>query len=636
MRCSTRVGLSRLWHVAGRRRIVSAPQAAAFAGAFVVAARRARAAARLGVATNLPAHMVQHVLLLAVVRAACSPRRAVHRRHRTRSRRACVAACSPTWRGCSDRRSTVTGSRGRRSRSRSANLTLAHVAPPGAVRRRGAQRGRARARARVVRRTATLFWWMVLGAGRRERRGLGVLGVFVATLPATALGVLMTLAATPWYAPYGSDAHGGAQPAGRRRGHVGIRRAGARGRGARRSSRAGSRHGPGRRPGPRPDAPDRWSVVIKRLGRWFDDRLGASRFAAHRRSTRSSPTTGRSCWARSRCTASSSSSSPACTSRFFFVPSDEPVVYHGSYGPLRGTTMSQAYESTVRLSFDVRAGLVMRQIHHWAALLFLAAIVAHLCRIFFTGAFRRPRELNWFVGVTLLVLAIFNGFAGYSLPDDLLSGTGPAHRVLDRARRSRSSAPGWRSCVFGGEFPARDILPPVRHPHPARAGRDRRPARRPPRDPLASEAHAVPRPRPDRAQRRRVASCGRPTPRRASACSPSSPACSHCSAGSRRSTRCGSTVPSTRPRSRTAAQPDWYLGWIEGALRIVPPVLPPHRSVQHLRAVLARGRVAGDHVRAPAICGPSSNAASRTTPPSTTCSTGRATARCARPSGSGS
>ena len=109
---------------------------------------------------------------------------------------------------------------------------------------------------------------------------------------------------------------------------------------------------------------------------------------------------------------------------FFFVPSDKTVVYHGSYAPLRGVQMSQAYESTIRLSFDVRAGLVMRQIHHWAALVFLATIVAHLCRIFFTGAFRRPREINWVIGVTLLILAIFNGFAGYSLPDDLLSGTG--------------------------------------------------------------------------------------------------------------------------------------------------------------------------------------------------------------------
>ena len=86
--------------------------------------------------------------------------------------------------------------------------------------------------------------------------------------------------------------------------------------------------------------------------------------------------------------------------------------------------MSQAYESAIRISFDVRAGMVMRQIHHWAALLFIAAITAHLARIFFTGAFRRPRELNWMIGVTLLVLAMINGFAGYSLLDDQLSGTG--------------------------------------------------------------------------------------------------------------------------------------------------------------------------------------------------------------------
>ena len=88
--------------------------------------------------------------------------------------------------------------------------------------------------------------------------------------------------------------------------------------------------------------------------------------------------------------------------------------------------MSEAYESTVALSFDVRAGLVVRQIHHWTADVFAAAIVVHLCRIFFTGAFRRPREINWIIGVTMFILVIVNGFAGYSLPDDLLSATGCA------------------------------------------------------------------------------------------------------------------------------------------------------------------------------------------------------------------
>jgi ubiquinol-cytochrome c reductase cytochrome b subunit len=119
--------------------------------------------------------------------------------------------------------------------------------------------------------------------------------------------------------------------------------------------------------------------------------------------------------------------------------------------------MSEAYNSAIRLSFDVRAGLVMRQIHHWAALLFLAAIVAHLARIFFTGAFRRPRELNWMIGVTMLVLAMVNGFAGYSLLDDQLSGTGL--RVANAIILSIPVVGTWvSSLAFGGPYPGPDML----------------------------------------------------------------------------------------------------------------------------------------------------------------------------------
>lgn len=110
----------------------------------------------------------------------------------------------------------------------------------------------------------------------------------------------------------------------------------------------------------------------------------------------------------------------------FFDPSYALMRYHGSYRPLAGASMSHAYASTLRLSLNVRAGLLMRQTHHWAALVFLAAIIIHLCRVFFTGAFRRPRELIWMSGVTLLALAMLEGFIGYSLPDDLLSGMGLA------------------------------------------------------------------------------------------------------------------------------------------------------------------------------------------------------------------
>jgi ubiquinol-cytochrome c reductase cytochrome b subunit len=108
----------------------------------------------------------------------------------------------------------------------------------------------------------------------------------------------------------------------------------------------------------------------------------------------------------------------------FYTPDSRLVVYDGPYLPLQGQEISAAYESTLRISFEVRAGLLMRQIHHWAALVFVAAIVVHMLRVFFTGAFRKPRELNWVIGVTLLLLAFGAGFTGYSLPDDLLSGTG--------------------------------------------------------------------------------------------------------------------------------------------------------------------------------------------------------------------
>ncbi len=143
---------------------------------------------------------------------------------------------------------------------------------------------------------------------------------------------------------------------------------------------------------------------------------------------------------------------------FFFAPSAEEVVYNGSYGPLVGTTMSAAYESALDISFDVKAGLISRQLHHWSALLFMAAMVAHLMRVFFTGAYRKPREINWIIGVGLLVLSMFNGLLGYSLLDDLLSGTGVrvSHSLL---LSIPFVGPHAASMLFGGEFGAPYWLP---------------------------------------------------------------------------------------------------------------------------------------------------------------------------------
>ncbi|MFI1069170.1 cytochrome bc complex cytochrome b subunit [Streptomyces puniciscabiei] len=141
----------------------------------------------------------------------------------------------------------------------------------------------------------------------------------------------------------------------------------------------------------------------------------------------------------------------------FFQPEMREVVYAGPYVPLRGVRMSAAFDSTLHISFDVRGGLLMRQTHHWAALVFVAAIGAHLLRIFFTGAFRRPRELNWVIGVTLFAVSLAEGFAGYSLPDDLLSGTG-----LRIAQGIMQSIPVVGTYVaffvFGGQYPGHDII----------------------------------------------------------------------------------------------------------------------------------------------------------------------------------
>ncbi len=143
---------------------------------------------------------------------------------------------------------------------------------------------------------------------------------------------------------------------------------------------------------------------------------------------------------------------------FFFHASTQELVYNGSYVPLRGVEMSEAYASTLHVSFDVRAGLLIRQIHHWAALLFVGSIIVHLCRVFFTGAFRKPREVNWVIGTTLLVLGIFEGFAGYSLPDDLLSGTGIriGFSILESIPLVGSYAAFF---LFGGNYPGTDFWP---------------------------------------------------------------------------------------------------------------------------------------------------------------------------------
>src|ERR1700734_3214750 len=143
----------------------------------------------------------------------------------------------------------------------------------------------------------------------------------------------------------------------------------------------------------------------------------------------------------------------------YFVPSTKEVIYHGTYVPLRGQRVSEAFSSTVNISFGVRGGLLVRQMHHWAADIFVGSIVVHMARIFFTGAFRKPRELNWTIGTIMLILAILEGFIGYSLPDDLISGTG-----LRIGYSIAESIPFIGSYLvtflWGGQFPGSGVIIP--------------------------------------------------------------------------------------------------------------------------------------------------------------------------------
>ncbi len=142
----------------------------------------------------------------------------------------------------------------------------------------------------------------------------------------------------------------------------------------------------------------------------------------------------------------------------WFVPSMSESTYQGTYAQLRGVPMSDAYASTLHLSLDVRGGLLVRQMHHWAAMLFIAAMMVHLMRVAFTGAFRKPRELNWVIGSVLLLLGTIEGFTGYSLPDDLLSGTGL--KAADGFLKATPVVGTYLDFfLFGGEFPGDSIIP---------------------------------------------------------------------------------------------------------------------------------------------------------------------------------
>jgi ubiquinol-cytochrome c reductase cytochrome b subunit len=259
---------------------------------------------------------------------------------------------------------------------------------------------------------------------------------------------------------------------------------------------------------------------------------------------------------------------------FFYEPSSTRIAYAGSFEELRGVQVSHAFDSAMRISFDVPAGLLIRQTHHWAALVFVVAIVLHLVRVFFSGAFRKPRELNWTIGLTMLTLAVFEGFAGYSLVDDLVSGMGLA--IAYSVAMSIPLVGGdLAHLVWGGEYPgapqffprlftAHVLLVPValgalialhmaivvRQRHTQFAG------------PLRSERNVIGTPAWPGYTLRSLALLALVA------------AVLFALGGLVQINPIWQWGPYETYLGSNGAQPDWYLGWLIGALRLMPPIEP--------------------------------------------------------------
>jgi ubiquinol-cytochrome c reductase cytochrome b subunit len=259
---------------------------------------------------------------------------------------------------------------------------------------------------------------------------------------------------------------------------------------------------------------------------------------------------------------------------FFDADTASTVVYDGPYGPLAGREVTKAYDSALGLSFDVPGGLLMRQTHHWAALVFLAAIVLHLLRVFFTGAFRRPRQLTWAIGVTLLGLGVFEGFAGYSLPDDLLSGMG-----LAIAYAVAASIPivggDVAAAVWDGQYPGSGVIEDrlyllhiliVPVTMAALIGAHLA---------LIVRTHHTQFRGPGRREDNVVGAPAWPTyATRSLGLLLSTAAVLVLLGGLVQINPVWQWGPYETGLSTNGAQPDWYLGWLIGALRLMPPVEP--------------------------------------------------------------
>jgi len=143
---------------------------------------------------------------------------------------------------------------------------------------------------------------------------------------------------------------------------------------------------------------------------------------------------------------------------FFYEPSTSDVQYDGPVAEFQGEEMPEAFVSVLHITYAVPFGMFIRRLHHWAAHLFVASIGLHMLRVFFTGAYRNPREPNWVVGTGLAVLAMGAAYTGYALPFDefAATATGIGYNLT-------VSVPVvgdfFGEIIFGGQFPTSATIP---------------------------------------------------------------------------------------------------------------------------------------------------------------------------------
>jgi len=114
---------------------------------------------------------------------------------------------------------------------------------------------------------------------------------------------------------------------------------------------------------------------------------------------------------------------------FFYVPDGSLQLDD------QGNIVNPAWLSMIRLGEDVPFGFIVRGMHHWSAHIMVAAVFLHMMRVYFTGAYKKPRELNWLLGVVLLLITILFGYSGYLLPANNLS-EGAANIGINMTRAS--------------------------------------------------------------------------------------------------------------------------------------------------------------------------------------------------------